>query len=288
MAAGASATAACPTAVRVTCLQITCSEDESSAQRRDRVLQMLASLTDVDLVVLPELWAVGYFGFERYRSEAESIDGPIVTAIAAAARRLDCHIVAGSIIEAGPDGALYNTSVLIGPTGDIIGTYRKVHLFGYESAEATLLSAGCDAPVFETAIGRIGITTCYDLRFPELFRVLSQKGAEIVVVPSAWPLARLDHWQILTRARAIENQVYLVACNTVGEQSAQVLGGHSVVIDPWGECLVEAGEAEDIISASLDLEKLAEIRETFPVLRHTRTDVVAVIETGVADDSAGE
>ena len=262
------------------CLQISCNDTETSQQRRERVVRMLDGLTDVDLVVLPELWAVGYFGFERYRAEAEPIDGPTVNAVAAAVRRLGCYAVAGSIVEAGYDGALYNTSVLIDPTGNVVGTYRKVHLFGYESAEATLLSPGRAVPVFQTAIGRIGISTCYDLRFPELYRLLSSKGAEIIVVPSAWPRARLDHWRVLTQARAIENQVYLVACNSVGEQASQVLGGASVIIDPWGQRIAESGEEEDVTRGNLDLVKLSEIRETFPVLRHVRGDVVAVTEMG--------
>jgi predicted amidohydrolase len=133
-----------------------------------------------------------------------------------------------------------------------------------------LLSPGARADVAETPLGTVGMTTCYDLRFPELYRVLVDRGAQLVVVPAAWPAARLEHWRLFTRARAVENQVFLLACNAAGTQAGVRLGGHSVVVDPWGRVVAEAGDDEEVLLAELDLQTLTDIRTEFPVLDDRR------------------
>jgi predicted amidohydrolase len=261
--------------MRVAVAQLASPLDEAVHDRLARVGDLIAGLTDVDLVVLPELWASGYFAFDRYRELAEGLDGPLLTEIAGWARQLGTHVQAGSVLERDEAGRLYNTAVLLGPDGRVLLDYRKVHVFGYQSLEAQLLTGGDRAEVAATACGRVGMTTCYDLRFPELYRVLVDGGAELLIVPAAWPAARLEHWRLLTRARAVENEVFLIACNAAGAQGDVQLGGHSVVVDPWGRVVAEAGQHEEILYADIDLQAVADIRAEFPVLRDRRLSVPA-------------
>jgi predicted amidohydrolase len=264
--------------MKIALVQLASPRGEPVADRVARAGATVAGLDPVDLVVLPELWAPGYFAFDRYAELAESLDGPLLTEIAGWARRLRTHVHAGSVLERDEAGRLYNTAVLLGPDGDLVLDYRKVHVFGYRSLEAELLSAGDRADVADTALGRVGMTTCYDLRFPELYRVLVDRGAELVVVPAAWPAARLEHWALLTRARAVENQVYLLACNAAGAQGDVRLGGHSVVVDPWGRVVAEAGADEQVLYADLDPGLVTEIRTEFPVLGDRRVPVPATFD----------
>ncbi|CAO5243191.1 carbon-nitrogen family hydrolase [Frankia sp. AgKG'84/4] len=255
--------------IRTVCLQLACPDGESAAQRVRRVSAELREI-EADLVVLPELWATGYFHFDAYEAQAEALTGPTLTALREVARERRFHLVAGSLVERAPDGRLYNTTALVGPDGEILHLYRKIHLFGYGSAEARLLTPGTEVGAVPTAIGVIGLATCYDLRFPELFRLLVDAGAELVAVVSAWPAARLAHWRVLTRSRAIENQVNLVACNLAGGHAGQRLGGASVIVDPWGEVLAEGGQEPGLVRADLDRLCPAEVRTEFPVLTHRR------------------
>lgn len=259
--------------MRVTCIQLAYPEGESKSRRVSRVLGLLGAVSDAALVVLPELWPTGYFSFDRYEDEAESLDGPTVSALREIAGSRGQYLLGGSLVVRNDDG-IANCAVLIGPDGEILLTYRKMHLFGYQSQEATLLTAGTTADVAATDFGGIATSTCYDLRFPELYRVLVDRGADIVIVPAAWPAARVEHWRLLLRARALENQVFLVGCNGVGAQGGSVLGGHSMIVDPWGEVLAEAGGSDqEFLTADLDLDHLGNIRKEFPVLEHRRIAV---------------
>jgi predicted amidohydrolase len=161
--------------------------------------------------------------------------------------------------------------VLFGPDGGRLGVYRKIHLFGFGEGEPVLMSAGRELVVADTAFGGIGLATCYDLRFPEMFRALLDRGARVVVVPAAWPASRVEHWSVLARARAIENQVVLVAVNTVGEQGGKRMGGRSIVVDPRGEVLAEAGpEDETVLVVDVDLADVDRWRAEFPALDDRR------------------
>jgi predicted amidohydrolase len=144
-------------------------------------------------------------------------------------------------------------------------------LFGYESEESQLLTPGVEVRTISTDIGTLAMSTCYDLRFPELYRLLTE--AELVLVASAWPVPRMEHWRLLTRARALDNLFYLVACNAAGECNGVGLAGHSVVVDPWGEIVAEAGDGEEILRAHIDLPTVAKIRAEFPVLDDRRIEV---------------
>ncbi|GAA4094741.1 carbon-nitrogen family hydrolase [Actinomadura miaoliensis] len=257
--------------MRVALVQVASPPEEPPAERRERVGAMVAQARGADLVVLPELWAAGYFAFDRYTERSETLAGPTVTAAREWARDLDAYVHAGSIVERDDTGRLFNTAVLIAPDGQIAHTYRKVHVFGYASREAELLTPGDTLDVCATPFGPLGATTCYDLRFPELWRDLVDRGAQTVVVPAAWPEARREHWRLFTTCRAVEEQVLLIACNAVGVQhGGVVLGGHSRVVDPWGTVLAEADTAEGVTFCEIDPAVVGKVRAEFPVLADRR------------------
>jgi predicted amidohydrolase len=236
---------------------------------------MVASAAGADLITLPELWAPGYFAFDHYAARAEALSGDTVTAGREWARDLGCWIHLGSIIEAGTAG-LHNTAVLIDPSGTVVHTYRKVHVFGVGSLEARLLHPGDSVSVTPGPLGATGATTCYDLRFPELWRRLVDAGAESVIVPAAWPAARLDHWRLLTSARAVEEQMIVVATNATGTHGGVAVAGHSRVVGPWGDVVAEAGTDEGVTWAEVDPGAPKDVRARFPVLADRRDDGIRI------------
>ncbi|TDC48754.1 carbon-nitrogen family hydrolase [Actinomadura sp. KC345] len=255
--------------MRVALVQVSSPAGEPVGERRERVGDLVLGSGDVDLVVLPELWAAGYFSFDAYDAEAEPFEGPTLDAARGWARELDAHVHLGSFVERDGNGRLFNTAVLLSPAGEVEHVYRKIHVFGYRSREAELLTPGDEAEVASTGLGRVAATTCYDLRFPELWRGLVDGGAHIVIVPAAWPAARLEHWRLFTSCRAVEEQVLLIACNAAGAE----LGGHSRVVDPWGAVLAEAGTEEGVTRCDVDPAVVGRAREEFPVLADRRTDL---------------
>lgn len=263
--------------MKIALVQVASPAEESPAERRERVGRIVAGARGADLVVLPELWAAGYFAFDAYTDRAETLSGPTVAAGREWARELGAYVHLGSVVERDDEGRLHNTAVLLAPDGSIAHTYRKVHVFGYASREAELLTPGEEIGVADTALGKVAATTCYDLRFPELWRGLVDAGAETVVVPAAWPAARREHWRLFTTARAVEQQVLVVACNAVGVQDGGVeLGGHSRVVDPWGVVLAEAGVEEGITFCDVDPAVVPRVRAEFPVLADRRWAMPAI------------
>lgn len=257
--------------MKIALVQLASPPEEPPAERRARAGRMIADARGADLVVLPELWAAGYFAFDEYPDRAEPLDGPTLATAADWARSLGAHVHLGSIIERDAAGRLFNTAILLRPDGTVAHTYRKVHVFGYASREAELLTPGDVLEVSQTELGGVGATTCYDLRFPELWRDLVDHGAETVVVPAAWPAARREHWRLFTTCRAVEEQVLLIACNATGVQHGGVeLGGHSRVVDPWGTVLVEAGVDEGVTTCDADPSAVGKVRAEFPVLGDRR------------------
>lgn len=253
--------------MKIALAQVASPDEESSAERLERVCAMLTRLEqNVDLVVLPELWRVGYNHFDDYPHAAESLSGPTVQALAGIARQRRCYLHLGTIVETGEQGKLRNTAVLIGPDGRIAHRYSKVHVFGYHSREAQLLQPGTEIGTAATPFGQVAATTCYDLRFPGLWSELVGAGAQLVVVPAAWPRARREHWRLLTSARAVDNQVFVIACNATGTHNAVELGGHSRIVDPWGAVVAEADATEGIIVAEIDPSLVERTRTEFPVL----------------------
>ena len=260
-------------------------EPSAVAGNRTRALDAIdrAAADGVDLVVLPELFTVGYFAFESYARTAEGLDGETITELQAVAADNEVAVLAGSIVEdlaasdaAGydvpaPDG-LANTAVFIDRAGHQRAVYRKHHLFGYSSEESDRLVAGERLPTVEFDGFTVGVTTCYDLRFPELYRRLVDDGVTLTLVPSAWPYPRVEHWQLLPRARAVENQMYVAAANGVGEFDTAELLGRSTVYDPWGTTVASASDESAVVTATIDPDRVDDVREEFPALADRRID----------------
>jgi predicted amidohydrolase len=241
------------------------------ADRRAAAAEKLASAPPADLYVLPELWGVGFTAYDDYADASESLDdSPTLRLLADAARARGAWIHGGSLVERHAAG-LSNTSLLLAPDGSLRATYRKVHLFGYQSREATLLTPGYEVVTADLGEFRVGLATCYDLRFPELFRAQIDMGATLLLVASAWPLTRLEHWRLLNRTRAVENLAYLVACNTTGVDHGSVYAGHSLVIDPWGDVVAESDQTgAGALVADIDVQVIRRVRAEFPALDSRR------------------
>lgn len=247
-------------------VQLSYGDAESLDARVDRVAALVAGQSGADLVVLPELWPQGGFAYAGWEESAQALDGPVVTALREATRRLGTTVHMGSLVERDETGRLFNTSVLLGPDGQILTIYRKVHLFGFGEGEPALLTAGPGVVVH----AGLGLATCYDLRFPEQFRLLLDAGADVVLLPAAWPMKRVHHWRLLAQARAVENQSYVVACNTAGTHAGVEMGGGSIVVDPWGTVLAEADTGEEVLVVDVDRDSVSRTRSLFPVLADRR------------------
>lgn len=222
-----------------------------------------------DIICLPELFTTG-FDYEYITNYAAPIENQITTAISERAKELKTFIIAGSIPEK-TDKGIYNTSIFFDDNGEIIGKYRKLHLFPLMEEDKHFIE-GSELPVFDTPLGKIGIMLCYDLRFPEVARKLALSGAELIFVPAEFPQPRIAHWQTLLHARAIENQVYIVGVNRIGKDSANIFFGNSCVINPWGDLLATSKDTEFIVKAEIDISNLYDIRKKLPCLNKIRTD----------------
>jgi predicted amidohydrolase len=234
-----------------------------------------------DIVVLPELFNVGYFAFEAYARAAEGLDGPTLQRISATAAAHGIAVQAGSIVEDLETSAaagietpaaegLANAAVFFDRDGSRRAVYRKHHLFGYDSAETQLLTAGESLPTVAFEGFTVAMTTCYDLRFPELYRELADEGVSLVLVPSAWPYPRVDHWQTLPRSRAIENLTYVAAVNGAGEMDGNQLVGRSTVFDPWGTPVATCDDAPALVTTEISPSHVEAVRAEFPALRDRR------------------
>ncbi|MFI2641496.1 carbon-nitrogen family hydrolase [Streptomyces sp. NPDC018610] len=253
--------------MRASLIQIAVDEDEPVASRRRRAAALVREQSGADLVVLPELWTTGAFAFEEFDGAAEPLEGPTYEAMGEAASDAGVWLHAGSIPERAPDGTLYNTSLVFSPSGDLAASYRKIHRFGFDKGEAVLMGAGREPVTVALPDTTLGLATCYDLRFPELFRSLVDAGAETLVVPAGWPERRRAHWTLLARARAVEDQAFVLACGTAGAHAGVPQAGHSIVVDPWGEVLAEAGHEEEVLRVDFEPGRVATTREQFPALK---------------------
>ena len=263
--------------MRVAAIQLNSTGDKARNLATAERLVRAAASDGAELVALPEKWNLLAAGGEQVAG-AETLDGPSLTAARGWARELGIHLLAGSIAERGEEKA-FNTSVLIGPDGADLAVYRKIHLFDVEAGgvayrESDHEQAGGE--IVGTAVGdlEIGLTVCYDLRFPELYRILALRGARLIAVPSAFTAATgRDHWEVLLRARAIENQVFVLAPNQVGEAPPHYSSyGRSAIVDPWGAVLAEASGEECFVAADLDLGVQERVRESLPSLASRRPE----------------
>jgi deaminated glutathione amidase len=264
--------------LRAAAVQLTATPDKArNLETADRLVRRAAA-DGARLVVLPEKWSLLGRGADL-RDGAEPLDGPAVTWARDAARELAIDLVAGSVAErVEGEAKLRNTSLHIGPDGEVKAVYRKVHMFDVE-VEGTVYresdheAPGEDVVLSATAEGvELGLTVCYDVRFPELYRILAVRGARIVTIPAAFtvPTTR-DHWEVLVRARAIEDQCFVIAANQVGEHAEGLRsGGRSMIVDAWGLVLAQAADSETVITADLDLDAQAAIRTRLPSLANRR------------------
>jgi predicted amidohydrolase len=265
--------------VRVAAVQLNSNGDKernlAAAERQVRA----AAAAGAEFVALPEKWNL-LAGGEELVAGAEPLDGPSLMAARGWSRDLGIHLLAGSISERGAEGEkASNTSVLIGPDGDDVAVYRKIHMFDVDAGGVSYRESEHERPGAEPATAPLGelvlgMTVCYDLRFPELFRILALQGARVIAVPSAFTLATgRDHWEVLLRARAIEDQVFVVAPNQSGEAPPHYSSfGRSMIVDPWGVVLATAPDGEGFVSAELDFAAQDRIRASLPSLANRRPE----------------
>ncbi len=269
--------------MRAAAIQLNATDDfDRNLATADRLVRDAAA-RGAELVALPEKWTV-LGGREQMTAGAQTLDGPAISWARSVAAELGIDLLAGSLFEREPGAEKgSNTSVHVGPDGQLRAVYRKIHLFDVEVdgavyAESATEDPGDESVVTELAGGaRLGLSVCFDLRFPELYRILALRGAQLLAVPAAFTLPTTrDHWEILIRARAIENQCFVIAPNQVGEHPGGLRsGGRSMIVDPWGLILATAPDAEVAILADLDLRQQEQIRRRLPTLARRRPSAYA-------------
>jgi deaminated glutathione amidase len=265
--------------MRAAAVQLNSTDDKQRNLETAERLVRAAADDGAELIALPEKWNL-LAGGEALLAGAEPIDGPTITAARSWARELGVHLVAGSIAERDPDNEkLFNTSVLIDSQGEVEAVYRKIHMFDVDVGGVAYRESEHEDPGTEIVIAHagdvaVGMTVCYDLRFPELYRILAVRGARVIVVPAAFTLhTGKDHWEPLLRARAIENQAFIVAPNHFGEAPPHYHSyGRSMIVDPWGVILATAGDEETFIAAELDFALQDRVRESLPSLANRRPE----------------
>jgi deaminated glutathione amidase len=262
--------------LRAAAVQLNSNADKARNLAAAERLVRAAAADGAELVALPEKWNLLAEGDELLAG-AEPLDGPSLTAARGWARELGIHLLSGSIAERDEGDKAANTSVLIGPGGEELAVYRKVHMFDVDAGGVSYRESEHERPGSELVTGPVGelvvgLSVCYDLRFPELFRILALRGACLLAVPSAFTAATgHDHWEVLLRARAIENQAFVLAPNQVGQAPPHFDSfGHSTIVDPWGRLLAMAPDEECFVAADLDLSAQDRVREELPSLANRR------------------
>ncbi len=259
--------------MKISSIQLEIKNSRSKKETIGYALGMMDRCAGDDLIVLPELWNIGFFSYDEYESTSEDINGETASAISRKAKELGAYVYSGSFVEK-KNGKYYNSSILFDREGHNVLEYRKMHLFSYNCKEPEILTPGEEISVASTEFGRVGLATCYDLRFPELFRKMAiEQGAEFFLVTSAWPFPRVEAWNSLNQVRALENTCYLISCNAVGIDHGIRLAGHSQIVDPWGYVIASSGYEEMIIRAEIPAGNVDRIRKEFPVLEDRRLTV---------------
>lgn len=262
--------------MKITLVQFNVSAVNEENLRRAIELVRKAVATDrPDLVILPEMSAFMSANPEKKQAGAEAIGGTFTTAMASLAAELNVNINIGSVVE-DRQGSYYNTSAVYGRDGRLLGQYSKIHRFdvslpnGMEVRESDSVEAGTEVVVRDVEGLPVGFAICYDLRFAELFRQLAEAGAKLIVLPSAFlQTTGMDHWEVLIRARAIETQCYIAAPNQIGPiDGGPVMFGHSMIVDPWGLVVAQISNEDGFVTANIDLDFLASIRQRMPVHQH--------------------
>jgi len=264
-------------------MKVTAAKQKNIEKAMDMLKSSVKSGTDI--AVLPEMFNCPY-GNKKFKDYSESVDnGHTLKAMSQISKDLGIYIVAGSIPELF-EGRIYNSCFVFDRQGSIIGKHRKMHLFDIDIPgkikfkESDTLAAGNEVTVLQTEFCKIGVAICYDMRFPELMRLMALKGAKLIVIPAAFNMVTGPaHWELILRNRALDNQVYMAAASPArDENSSYVAYGHSMVTTPWGEVLKSADEKEQIISADIDMHLVEKIRNELPLLKHRRTDIYKIVE----------
>lgn len=250
--------------MKVASIQMATIEGDKAATI-EKACERIRQCRGAELIILPEIWNIGFMSFDDYLLQADEIGGETISAMQSVVRETRAYLHTGSFVEK-ENGRYFNSSYLLSPQGDILANYRKIHLFGFNSKETQLLTPGEKITVVQTPLGTFGMVTCFDLRFPELFRKMVDLGTEIFLICSAWPYPRLEHWLIFNRVRAIENQCFLISSNSVGQNKGIILTGHSQIVDPWGTILAGGGDDEAIIKTEIEIQQVHDARNRFPGL----------------------
>lgn len=245
------------------------SSDRSKEENIERAANLIDRARGANLILLPELWNIGYFSFDKYYEKAETSEGATLSMVRSKAVDHGAYILSGSIVER-EGSAFYNTNYLIDPAGKVLGKYRKIHLFGLDSKEPQLLSPGKEICTVKTNFGVFGLATCYDLRFPELFRAALDQSAGAFLVSSVWPIARLEDWLLLNKVRALENQSFLISSSAVGTTHGNRFAGHSMIVNPYGKVIAQGSESEEIVTAEISMEDVSKARKNFPSVADRR------------------
>jgi omega-amidase len=225
------------------------------------------------LVVLPELWSTGY-ALDQARELSNPLNVGVFAQMATLATQNKISVIGSALEKRGLE--VTNSASFFAPNGRLMGVYRKIHLFRLMEEDRWLQPG--EAPlIMDLPWGTTGVAICYDLRFPELFRRYALQGAKLIIMPAEWPIDRIDHWRTLLIARAIENQCYMVATNSVGQTGSTTFGGHSMIVDPWGKIVMEIGETPMLATAEIDLDYVEVIRNRIPVFEDRRSDVYGTL-----------
>lgn len=259
--------------LRIALLQmdIALGDPDTNFRRAEKMIEEVAAAQDKpDLIVMPEMWNTG-FSLANIKEVADVDGRQTKEVIGGLARKAGVHIIAGSVANL-RDGGVYNTAYAFDRQGEVQAEYSKIHLFRLMEEEKHL-TAGNQLGMLNLDGAKAGMIICYDIRFPELSRRLALDGVKLLIVPAAWPHPRLHHWRSLLIARAIENQMYVCGVNQVGSGGDNEFFGHSMIIDPWGEILVEADEQEQVVQAACDLALTDEVRSRIPVFKDRRPEM---------------
>lgn len=254
--------------IKVASIQYWFSDDNTKEERIRHIENLIDQAAEADLILLPEVWNIGWRSFDKYREGSETIEGETISRIGKKANEINAYILAGTIIEkSGKD--LYNTAVFLNPKGEVISKYRKIHLVTRKGSEEVMaIKTGREIVTVKTELGVFGFGVCYDLRFPELYRKMAiNKGVEVFLQPAAWPLVRVENWIDLSHARANENQCYLISCNCAGFNRGVQYLGHSSIVDPHGISIASAGLFQKIVKGELDMDNLRKFRKETPHLK---------------------
>ena len=273
--------------IRLALCQLKVGPDQIANRKAAQVMLSEAADCGANIVVLPEMFSCPYQQ-EKFPEYAEDAVGETPKMLSEAAKEGRFFLVGGSFPEHTQDGGLYNSCYIFGPNGEILGVHRKIHLFDVELSggvsfqESSTLSAGAERTVLDLAGIRTGIGICYDLRFPEYARLLALDGAQLLIYPGAFnPVTGPAHWELLLRGRAVDNQVFLVGVSPAPSPGMSYQAyGHSMVVDPWGRVLTDAGTEEKLVLVDIDSREPERVRRELPVLRHRRTDLYRITGKG--------